>query len=180
MQKLTRRHVIATITTSSVMLCPAILNAQAALDLEWDDIATDMPTGQDRLITVAAGPAQVDITDLLPGEVAVIARPSEDEKYSSTGMTQYVAVHRRTDAQIATAEDGAAYFVANLLCSHRGKAIGLTGNPDAPFACTDRGGKHGSVYDGSGFGISGASEGEFLSIPDYTLSTDDQVIVTLA
>lgn len=180
MQKLTRRHVIATITTSSVMLCPAILNAQAALDLDWDDIATDIPTGHDRLITVAAGPAQVDVTDLQPGEVAVIARPSEDEKYSSTGMTQYVAVHRRTDAQIAIAANGAAYFVANLVCTHRGKAIGLTGNPDAPFACTDRRSRHGSVYDGSGLGVAGASEGEFMSIPEHTLTNDDQVIVTLA
>lgn len=34
MQKLTRRHVIATITTSSVLLCPAILNAQVTLDLD--------------------------------------------------------------------------------------------------------------------------------------------------
>ena len=179
MQKLTRRHVIATITTSSVMLCPAILNAQTSFDLDWDGIATDMPTGQDQMITVPAGPAQVDVTDLQPGEVAVIARPSDDEKYSSTGMTQYVAVHRRTDAQIA-ATDGAAYFVANLVCTHRGKAIGLTGNADAPFACTDRRSRHGSVYDGTGLGVSGASEGEFMSIPEHTLTTGDQVTLTLA
>ena len=179
MQKLTRRHVIATITTSSVLLCPAILNAQVTLDLDWDGIPTDTPVGQDRLITLPAGPAQVDVSDLQPGEVAVIARPSEDEKYSSTGMTQYVAVHRRTDAQIAAA-DGAAYFVADLVCTHRGKAIGLTGNLDSPFACTDRRGRHGSVYDSTGRGVAGASEGERMSTPEHTLSIGDQVVLSLA
>lgn len=189
MYKMTRRHVITTISTSAVLLCPAILNAQTNIDEEWADIPDDKPIGQDRLITVAEGTAEVDVSELQPGEVAVIARPTTDEDYSATGMMQYVAVHRRTADQITfgTANDRAGtvqnpdYFVVNLLCSHRGKAVGLTGNPEAPFACTDRGGRHSSIYDASGFGVSGASEGEHLSIPAYTITSDGgQVIVALA
>jgi len=184
MQKLSRRHVIATLTSSSVLLCPALLNAQVSLD--WDGIPTDTPMGQDQLITVDAGPAQVDVSDLQAGEVAVIARPNPDAAYTSTGQIQYVAIHHRTDAQVTAANDrdgtvqDPRYFVVNLVCSHRGKAVGLTGDPDAPFACTDRGSRHSSVYDASGFGVSGASEGEYLSVPDYTLTTDDAVILSLA
>lgn len=184
MKTLTRRNVIATLTSTTVLLCPAVLNAQA-LSLDWDGIPTTMPTGEDTLIAVDAGSASVDVTALQQGEVAVIARPTQDPVYTSTEMTQYIAVLRRTDAQIAAADDrdgtvqDAGYFVVNLVCTHRGKAIGMTGNPDAPFACTDRRSRHSSVYNGSGFGISGASEGEHLSIPDYTIDVGDQVILTL-
>ena len=186
MHQLTRRHVIATLSGGAVFLCPAILNAQSAADLGWEDIPDDTPIGQNQTITVDAGPAEVDITRLQPGEVAVIARPTTDEEYAGTGMIQYVAVHRRTEAQIAAAEDregtvqDLGYFVVNLVCTHRGKAIGLTGNPEAPFACTDRRSRHSSVYNVSGFGVSGASEDEYLSIPDYTLSVGDSVILQLA
>ncbi len=187
MYKLTRRNVIAMVPSSSLLLCPAILNAQT-VDLDWDDIPTTAPVGEDKLINLEAGPATVDITDLEPGQVAVVARPSEDPEYSSTGNTQYIAVMRRTDAQIAfgsendrpgTVQDP-AYFIVNLVCTHRGKAIGMTGNPDVPFACTDRGGRHSSNYDASGFGIAGASEDEYLSIPDYSLTTGAQVVLNLA
>ena len=189
MQKLTRRHVLTTMTSTTVLLCPAILNAQTDLSIEWEGIPDDRPIGEDRLIDVAAGPAEVDVTDLQPGEVAVIARPTDDPEYANTGMIQYIAVHHRTDAQIAFGaandRDGTfqdpAYFVVNLLCTHRGKAVGLTGNPEAPFACTDRGSRHSSVYNATGFGVSGASEDEYLSIPDYTSQiSDPQVVLQLA
>jgi len=183
--KLTRRNVIAMIPTGAVMLCPAVLNAAAA---DWGDIPTDTPIGQDQLITLAAGPAEVDITDLAPGQIAVIARPTEDDRFTSTGMTHYIAVMRRTAEQInfgqANDRPGTVqnpeYFVVDLLCSHRGKAIGLTGDPATPFACTDRRGRHSSDYDASGFGIAGASEGEYLSIPDYNLQIGSSVILALA
>lgn len=188
MYKMTRRNVIATLSGSTVLLCPALLNAQTDLDAAWSGIPDDTPIGQDRLITLGEGAAEVDVSDLQPGEVAVIARPSADDTFSRTGMMQYVAVHRRTADQIAFGaandRDGTVqnpeYFVVNLVCTHRGKAIGITGDPAAPFACTDRGSRHSSVYDASGFGVSGASEGEHLSIPDYTLSADGgQVVVSL-
>ncbi|SFR61318.1 hypothetical protein SAMN04488005_3256 [Yoonia tamlensis] len=189
MHKMTRRQVIAMIPSSTVLLCPAILNAQTEIDTDWADIPRDTPIGHNSLIEVPAGPAEIEISALLPGEVTVIARPSEDETYASTGMIQYVAVHHRTAEQIAfgQANDRAgtvqnpAYFVTNLVCSHRGKAVGITGNPSAPFACTDRGGRHSSVYDAAGFGVSGASKDEYLSIPDYQLSVSgDTVVIALA
>lgn len=189
MHKMTRRHVITTISSSAVLLCPALLNAQTNLETDWADIPDDKPIGENRLITVAAGPAEVDVSELQPGEVIIIARPTVDDAFSATGMMQYIAVHRRTAEQIAFGatndRDGTVqnpeYFVVNLLCSHRGKAIGITGNPDAPFACTDRGARHSSVYDATGFGVSGASEGEYLSIPEHAITADGgQVVVTLA
>ncbi|MEL6682710.1 MAG: hypothetical protein AAFQ09_08690 [Pseudomonadota bacterium] len=189
MHKITRRHVIATISKSTVLLCPALLNAQTTFSEDWVDIPDDRPIGEDRLLEVAAGPAEVDVSGLEPGQVAVIARPTENETFSSTGMTQYIAVHYRTESQVAFGaandRDGTVqdpqYFVANLLCTHRGKAIGITSNPDAPFACTDRGARHSSLFDASGFGVSGASEGEYLSIPDHVLTVDrDRVILQLA
>ena len=187
MYKVSRRNVIAMISTSSVMLCPALLNAQT-VDLDWDDIPTTAPVGEDKLIAVAAGAARIDVTDLEPGQVAVIARPNDDPKFSSTGNTEYIAVMRRTSDQMAfgAANDRAGtvqnpeYFVVTLVCTHRGKAVGITGNADVPFACTDRGGRHSSNYDAAGFGVSGASEGEHLSIPDYSISVGDQVMIELA
>lgn len=184
MQKLSRRHVIATMSGSIVSLCPAILNAQTLPAIpEWADIPTTEPAGTDQIIMVETGAASVDITDLSAGEIAVIGRPTTDEAYTATNMVQYVAVHRRTADQIAAAEGterSGEYFVVNLLCSHRGKAIGLTGDPAVPFACTDRGGRHSSNYDVTGFGIAGASEDEFLSIPDHTIDTGDQIVLQLA
>lgn len=187
MHKLTRRHVMATLTSSAVMLCPAILNAQT-VDIDWGDIPTTTPVGQKTLLTVAAGPAEVDVTDLQPGEVAVIARPTDDEAYTATGMTQYIGVLRRTADQIAFgAENDRAgsvqnpeYFVVNLRCTHRGKAIGITGDPDVPFACTDRGARHSSNYNASGHGVSGAGEDEDLSVPEYSIATGGAVVLSIA
>ncbi|WP_181820917.1 hypothetical protein [Loktanella sp. D2R18] len=186
---MTRRQVIAMIPSSTVLLCPAILNAQTNIATEWADIPTTAPIGEKNLIEVPAGPAEIDVTALLPGEVTVVARPTDDESYASTGMIQYIAVHHRTADQITFGEtndrDGAiqnpAYFVANLVCTHRGKAIGITGNPEAPFACTDRGDRHSTVFDATGLAISGASEGDYLSIPEYEISvTDGAVVIQLA
>ncbi|MEM8554863.1 MAG: hypothetical protein AAGF71_08585 [Pseudomonadota bacterium] len=188
MHTLTRRNVIATLSSSAVMLCPQILNARS-LDLleEWLDIPTTAPVGQASLVNVAAGPATLDITELGPGEVAVIARPTDDDNYSNTDMVQYVGVMRRTDEQIAygVENDRAGevqdprFYVVNLLCPHRGKAIGITGDINRPFACTDRRGRHASDFSVSGEGVAGASAGEdWLSVPDHTLeiTENDDVI----
>ena len=187
MHRITRRNVLTTITgTGGALLCPAILNAQQALD--WDG-PTTTPVGQDQLIEAAAGPVTVEVSGLAPGDVAVIARPSDDDKFSATGNIHYVAIHHRTDAQVAFGEandrDGSVqdprYMVVDLVCPHRGKAIGFTGNPDAPFACTDRGRRHSSDFDASGFGTAGASQGEYLSIPSYTIeASGNDVMITLA
>ena len=176
MYKLSRRHVLATLSSSAVMLCPAILNAQA-LDLGWDDIPTTEPIGQSSLMMIEEGPADIDLSELAPGEVAVIARPTTDDAYSATGMTQYIGVLHRTEAQIAYGADNdrdgviqvAAYLVVNLVCPHRGKAIGISGDPDRPFACTDRGARHSSEFDASGMGVDGASDGDPMSIPEYSI-----------
>lgn len=176
MQKLTRRHVLVTLSSTTVMLCPRILTAQE-LELDWTDVPTTAPIGEDTLLTLAAGPAEVDVSTLQPGEVAVIARPSDDaDAHGNTEMTHYIAVMRRTDAQIAAANDRPGtvqdpnYLVVDLTCPHRGKAIGMTGDAAYPFACTDRRGRHSSVFDTSGNGVSGASADEFMTVPNYTLS----------
>ncbi len=101
MHRLTRRHVIHVIATvgasSTGVFCPALLNAQPVTLVDWDGIPTDRPIGEDRLIEVEAGPVEIDISELEPGEVAVITRPTDDPAYSETGMIQYVAVHHRTE-----------------------------------------------------------------------------------
>ncbi|MEL6584849.1 MAG: hypothetical protein AAFQ36_13550 [Pseudomonadota bacterium] len=183
MYTLTRRHVLMTAAGSALTLCPAILNASVELDA-WETLPDDTPVGYDKLMSVEAGPATVEISDLMPGDVAVIARPTDDPEYAATGMIQYIAVHVRTDEQIAFgAENDPAgatqdqrFFVVNLVCTHRGKAIGITGDPSAPFACLDRGRRHSSVYNASGLGIGGASEGDQLSIPAYTIADADGLI----
>ncbi len=187
MHKLTRRHVIATLSSSAVLLCPAVLNAQT-VDVDWDGIPTTEPIGQTSLMEVGAGPAEVDVTALQPGEVAVIARPSDDEFYTSTGMTQYIGVLRRTATQIAasaeTDPDGLQdpeYLVVNLVCPHRGKAVGITGDEAVPFACTDRGGRHSSNFNASGQGVSGASDAsDQMSVPEHTIAAGDTVMLTIA
>lgn len=187
MKTLTRRHVIASFSSSAVMLCPALLNAQIA-DLGWEDIPTTQPVGESILVEVGAGPAELDVSVLEPGEVAVIARPSDDEVYTSTGMTQYIGILRRTAAQMeASAQsdpDGVQdpeYFVVNLVCPHRGKAVGITGNEAVPFACTDRSGRHSSDFNASGQGVAGASdESDQLPVPAHSVTRTDGVIVTIA
>ncbi|MEM1102035.1 MAG: hypothetical protein AAGH73_10980, partial [Pseudomonadota bacterium] len=121
-----------------------------------------------------------------PGEVAVLARPSSEGMFSGTGGIQYVAVHHRTAAQQAAASGGAAaqnpqYLVVNLVCTHRGAAIGITDDPSRPFACTRLGSRHGSVYDVSARGVAGAADdSDVLSVPAYTLSTGGAVTIELA
>ena len=186
---LTRRHVIASFTGTAVSLCPAILNAQSIPEPDWGDIPTTAPVGQTSLVDLPAGPASLDVSTLQAGEVAVVGRPNSSDAYSATGNVQYVAIMRRTDEQIAfgQANDPAGavqdprYFVVELVCTHRGKAIGLTGNPAAPFACTDRGSRHSSFFDASGLHVAGAGDTRHLPVPQYTLAMDgDQVVVNLA
>lgn len=184
MQKLSRRQVIATISTSTLALCPAVLNAAV---YGWPDNFSDkVPHGQSRVVMVAAGEA-VDITDLQPGEMAVLSRPNSDGEYSNLDGIQYVGVLHRTDAQIAAASDQPGtvqdprYLVVDLVCPHRGYAIGLTDDPTRPFACTRTGGRHGSIFNASGEAVEGASDpGEFLSVPAYTLSVGSTVTLAIA
>lgn len=185
MQRLSRRHVLTTLTGTAVLLCPALLNAQGSIDADWADVPTTMPIGQDRLMELGAGPAEVDISALAPGEVAVIARPNSADTYSATGSVQYIGVHRRTDGQIAfgASNDRAGtvkdprFFVADLVCPHRGKAIGFTGDPNMPFACTDRGRRHSSNFNASGMGVGGASDGDPMAIPAYEIADNGGRIV---
>lgn len=177
MHRLTRRNVLARMASSTALLCPAILQAQT-VNTNWGEIETDKPVGMDAIFELPAGPATVDISALAKGEVAVIARPSDDAKFSATGQVDYIAVLHRTDEQVASAQvtaravpvQNADYLVVSLLCPHRGKAIGITGDTSFPFACTDQGRRHASVFDSSGAGISGASSDEAMLVPDYMLN----------
>ncbi|MEN0088758.1 MAG: hypothetical protein AAF737_10035 [Pseudomonadota bacterium] len=188
---LTRRHVLATLSGGgAVMLCPALLNAQEVDLSSWAGVPTTEPLGQTSLAQVPAGRAELDISALSAGDVAVIARPDASDTFSSTGMTQYVGVLRRTEEQIAYGaendRDGTVqdprYLVVNLVCPHRGKAVGITGDPNRPFACTDRGSRHSSDFSASGQGVGGASEGkDWLSVPEHTLVVnDDRAVLQLA
>lgn len=185
MQHLTRRHVIASLTSSTVLLCPAILNAQV-VDFEWQGSPDESkPIGQDQTINLPAGAGEVDISALQPGEVAVIARPSDDSKHADTNMTQYIAVLHRTVAQMAQGDSPAAaqdsrYLVADLVCPHRGNAIGMTGIPEMPFACTKVGSRHNGRFNAAGMGVAGATEGDPMSVPDYTIVVGDTVVLSLA
>ena len=189
MHTLTRRHVLATLSGSAVMLCPAVMNAAIA-EVPWGDIETTTPVGQASTLTLDAGPAEVDVSTLQPGEVAVIARPTTDPNYTNTGMMQYVGVLRRTGEQMTYAEANDApgttqdprYLVVDLLCPHRGKAIGITGDAAFPFACTDRGSRHSSDFDASGKGVAGASAGDPMIIPSYKINVkgDGTAVVSLA
>ncbi|SHG93400.1 hypothetical protein SAMN05444003_1610 [Cognatiyoonia sediminum] len=185
MKTISRRHVILTLSSATITLCPALLNAQA-VEFDWgEDVPTNVPRGEDQTVMLAAGETDVDISSLTAGQVAVIGRPTDDPEYSNTDGIQYVAVLRRTDAQI---EQGAPeqavadprFFVANLVCPHRGYAVGVTDLEVAPFACTKRGSRHGSVFNAGGFGVAGRSEGDFLSVPDYQINDNGgQIILTL-
>ena len=185
MKTITRRNVILTLSGTAISLCPAILNAQAA-DFDWgEDVPTNVPRVEDQMVMLASGESDVDISALTPGQVAVVGRPTEDPEYSNTDQIQYIAVLRRTDAQIAQGAPDAAtsdprFFVANLVCPHRGYAIGMTGLEDAPFACTKRGSRHGSVFNAGGMGVAGKSTGEQLSVPDFTISeSGGQIVLSL-
>lgn len=182
MKKVTRRNVMVTLSGSAVLLCPAILNAQT-VDFDWgEDVPTDVPLGQEKLVMLEAGETDVDVSDLEPGQVAVIGRATDDEEYVNTNGIQYVAVLRRTDAQMAVEPPSDAivdprFFVANLVCPHRGYAVGITGQEDAPFACTKRGSRHGSVFNAGGLGVAGKSAGDVLSVPAFSFSGDENTAV---
>ncbi|MEM1301176.1 MAG: hypothetical protein AAGH17_01235, partial [Pseudomonadota bacterium] len=107
---------------------------------------------------------------------AVISRPSDAAIWGRTNQVQYVGVLRRTDEQIA-ASDGAPYMVVNMVCPHRGFAIGVTNDLSTPFACTNRGGRHASNFDVNGMGVAGASVGDPLMVPAHSM---DGAVLTLA
>ena len=192
MQKLTRRNVITTLTASSIILCPAVLNAHDDEDFSWGpSIDTSKPSGQDRLVFLKDRSEPVDISDLTPGQVAVVGVPTDNIDYFSTGMVQYVAILRRTSSQIEAAKKNdrtgkvkdPRYFVVNLICPHKGFAIGITSMENRPFACTKEGDRHHSIFDASGFGVHGKSSGEYMSVPEYTLDTETdntKAVLTLA
>lgn len=192
MQKLTRRNIITTLTATSVLLCPAVLNAHEDEDFSWGpSVDTNKPSGQDRLVMLKDRSEPVDVTDLDLGQVAVVGVPTGHPDYFSTGMVQYVAILRRSPSQIeaaqksdrtATVEDQ-RYLVVNLVCPHKGFAIGITPMEDRPFACTKEGKRHHSIFDSSGFGVHGKSSGEYMSVPKYTLDIEGDVtkaVLTLA
>lgn len=182
MKTLSRRQVIATLSATTVTLCPAVVNAAI---YGWPDgFSDEEPHGQSSLVNVSAGEV-VDITALAPGELAVLARPNVAGEFSSTGGTQFVGVLHRTPEQIAAASGGAAtqdarYLVVNLVCPHRGAALGLSDDPARPFACTRTSSRHGSLFDTAGKGVAGASDdSDVLSVPGYTLSVGDTVTIAL-
>jgi hypothetical protein len=184
MQKLTRRNVVTTLTATSVFLCPAVLNAHEDEDFSWGaGIDTSKPTGQEKLVMLMDRSEPVDVTDLGPGQVAVIGIPTDHPNYFSTGMVQYVAILRRSPSQITAAKNNGRtdkvqderYFVANLICPHKGFAIGITTMEHSPFACTKEGKRHHSIFDASGYGVHGKSSGEYMSVPEYILDIEGDV-----
>ncbi len=182
MQKLSRRHVIASLSATTVTLCPAVLNAAV---YGWPEGFSDKePVGQARTLAVSSGEV-VDISQLAPGEIAVLSRPSDEDEFAGTAGVQYVGILHRTEAQIAAATGGAevqdpAYLVVNMVCPHRGAAIGVSDDPARPFACTRTSSRHGSLFDTAGVGVAGASDSsDILSVPGYTLSVGDTVTIAL-
>ena len=73
------------------------------------------------------------------------------------------------------------YLIVELNCPHKGKAIGLTGDPNVPFACTKRGRYHSSEFDSNGLGVAGKSSGDPMIIPKHKLSSSNgKVVLELA
>ena len=86
MKKISRRHVIVTLASSAAFLCPAVLNAATSTDLSsWANIPTDSPAGLTEVLRLGKGPASIDISELKPGDVAVIARSDGSADYAGTG-----------------------------------------------------------------------------------------------
>ena len=74
MKKISRRHVIVTLASTATFLCPAVLNAATTADLSsWATIPTDSPAGLSQILRLGIGPASIDISELKPGDVTVIA-----------------------------------------------------------------------------------------------------------
>ena len=172
MKKISRRHVIVTLASTATLLCPSVINAATSTDLSgWANIPTDSPAGVSEILRLGSGPASIDISELQPGDVIVIARPSDSADYSGTGQTQFVAAMRKDKD----------YLIVELTCPHKGKAIGLTGDPKVPFACTKRGRYHSSEFDSSGLGVAGKSSGDPMIVPEHKLnSSDGKVVLELA
>jgi len=172
MKKISRRHVIVTIASTATFLCPAVVNAATSADLSgWANIPTDSPVGVSKILQLGSGPASIDISELKPGDVTVIARPNDSEDYAGTGQTQFIAAMRKDKD----------YLIVELTCPHKGKAIGLTGDPNVPFACTKRGRYHSSEFDSNGLGVAGKSSGDPMIIPKHKLSSSNgKVVLELA
>ena len=172
MKKISRRHVIVTLASTSTFLCPAVLNAATTTDLtSWANIQTDSPAGVTEILRLGNGPASIDISELKPGDITVIARPDDSAEYAGTGQTQFVAAMRKDKD----------YLIVELTCPHKGKAIGLTGDPKVPFACTKRGRYHSSEFDANGIGVAGKSSGDPMIVPEHKLtSSNGKVVLELA
>ena len=53
-----------------------MINAATTVDLsDWANIPTDIPMGLKQVLRLESGPASIDISQLKPGDVSVIARP---------------------------------------------------------------------------------------------------------
>ena len=168
MKKISRRHVIVTLASTATFLCPAVLNAATSADLSsWANIPTDSPVGLSKIVRLSSGPASVDISELKPGDVTVIARPNGSEDYAGTRQTQFIAVMRKDKD----------YLIVELTCPHKGKAIGLTGDPKVPFACTKRGRYHSSEFDSNGLGVAGKSSGDPMIVPEHKLTSSNGKVV---
>ena len=114
MKEISRRHVIVTLASTATFLCPAVLNAATTADLSgWADIPTDIPMGLKQVLRLGNGPASIDISQLKPGDVSVIARPNDSADYAGTGQMQYVAVMRRDKD----------YLIVELTCPHKGLSL---------------------------------------------------------
>ena len=96
-----------------------------------------------------------------------MARPADSADYAGTGQTQFVAAMRRDKD----------YLIVELTCPHKGKAVGLTGDPKVPFACTKRGRHHSSEFDSNGLGVAGKSSGDPMIIPEHKLNSSNGRVV---
>ena len=172
MKKISRRHVIVTLASGVTFLCPAVLKAATSADLStWANIPTDSPAGLTEILRLGKGPASIDISELKPGDVTVIARPDDSADYAGTAQTQFVAAMRKDKD----------YLIVELTCPHKGKAIGLTGDPKVPFACTKRGRYHSSEFDSNGLGVAGKSSGDPMIVPEHKLTgSNEKVVLELA
>ena len=145
-----------------------MLKAATTSDLSnWANIPTESPAGLSQIVRLGSGPASIDISELKPGDITVIARPNDSADYAATGQTQFVAAMRRDKN----------YLIVELTCPHKGKAIGLTGDPKVPFACTDRGRYHSSEFDSNGLGVAGKSSGDYMIVPEHKLTSSNGIVV---
>ena len=120
MKKISRRHVIVTLASTATFLCPAVLNAATTADLSgWANIPTDIPMGLKQVLRLGNGPASIDISQLKPGDVSVIARPNDSADYAGTGQTQFVAAMRRDKD----------YLIVELTCPHKGCLLSTSPSP---------------------------------------------------